>query len=95
VARSFKRKLRLQKNRRRLCDLTVPIAKSWVNYIFLVLTGALNDVDTVARHRRPLALWLPPQAAQMEPGAVQRPRDRAVLIARYSGDQNRPIACHA
>ena len=34
-------------------NITVPIAENWINYIFLVLTGSLNGVDTVARHRRP------------------------------------------
>jgi hypothetical protein len=30
----------------------------------------------------------------MEPGALQRLRDRAALIACHSGDENRSIACH-
>jgi hypothetical protein len=34
------------------------------------------------------------QAAQMEPGALQRLRDRAALIACHSADENRSIVCH-
>jgi hypothetical protein len=30
----------------------------------------------------------------MESGALQRLRDRATLIARHSGDENRSMACH-
>src|SRR6266700_1511825 len=61
----------------------------------LVIQIALDDVDAIARQRRrPLAVWLARQAAQMEPGALQRLRDRAALIACHSGDENRSIACH-
>jgi hypothetical protein len=31
----------------------------------------------------------------MEPGALQRLRDRAALIACHSGDENRSIARHS
>jgi len=49
----------------------------------------------MARHRRrPFAVRLARQAAQIEPGALQRLRDRAALIACHSGDENRSIACH-
>src|ERR1700736_5765996 len=62
----------------------------------LVIQIALDDVDAVARQRRsPLAVRLARQAAQMEPGAMQRPRDRAALLACYSGDENRSIAGHS
>src|SRR5438477_8259841 len=61
----------------------------------LVIQIALDDVDAVARQRgRPLAVRLARQAAQMEPGALERLRDRAALIACHSGDENRSIACH-
>ncbi len=61
----------------------------------LVIEIALDDVDAMARQRhRPLAVRLARQAAQMEPGALQRLRDRAALIACRSGDENRSIACH-
>ena len=30
----------------------------------------------------------------MEPGALQRLRDRAALIACHPGDENRSIVCH-
>src|SRR5690348_2361855 len=60
-----------------------------------VIEIALDDVDAMARHRRrPLAARLARQAAQMEPGALQRLRDRAALIACHSGDENRSIARH-
>src|SRR6516164_10570864 len=62
----------------------------------LVIEIALDDVDTLARQRhRPLAVRRPRQAAQMEPGALQRLRDRAALIACHSGDENRSIVCHS
>src|SRR4029077_12016813 len=55
----------------------------------LVIEIALDDVDAAARERRrPLALRLARQAAQTEPAALQRLRDRAALIARHSGDEN-------
>src|SRR5437867_2383095 len=61
----------------------------------LVIEIALDDVDAVARQRRrPLALGLARQAAQTEPAALQRLRDRATLIACYPGDENRSIARH-
>src|SRR5271167_769207 len=61
----------------------------------LVIEIALNDVDAIARQRRrPLAIWLARQAAQVEPGALQRLRDRAALIACHSGDENRSIVFH-
>src|SRR5579863_3174974 len=61
----------------------------------LVIQIALDDFDALARQRRrPLAVRLARQAAQMEPAALQRPRDRAALIAGYSGDENRSIARH-
>src|SRR5690349_23651887 len=60
-----------------------------------VIEIALDDVDAVARQRRrPLAVRLARQAAQREPTALQRPRDRAALVARHSGDENRAIARH-
>jgi hypothetical protein len=53
------------------------------------------DVDAVARQRRRLlAFRLARQAAQREPGALQRLRDRAALIACHSGDENRAIVRH-
>src|ERR1700688_5180204 len=61
----------------------------------LVIEIALDDVDAVARQRRrPLAVRHPRQAAQIEPGALQCPRDRAALLACDSGDENRSIARH-
>jgi hypothetical protein len=62
----------------------------------LVIEIALDDVDdAVARQRRRLlALRLARQAAQTEPAALQRLRDRAALIACHSGDENRSIARH-
>ena len=43
----------------------------------LVIEIALDDVDAVARQRRrPFAIRLARQAAQMEPGALQRMRPR-------------------
>src|SRR5260370_15579123 len=61
----------------------------------LVIEIALDDVDAVARQRRhPPAVGVARQAAQMEPGALQRARDRAALMACYSGDENRSIAGH-
>src|SRR6266852_8894357 len=62
----------------------------------LVIQIALDDVDAVARQRRrPLAVRLARQAAQMERAALQRLRDRAALMACHSGDENRSIARHA
>jgi hypothetical protein len=40
------------------------------------------------QRRRPLAIRLSRQTAQMELGALQRLRDRAALIACHSGDEN-------
>ena len=61
----------------------------------LVIEIALDDVDALTRQRRrPLAVRLARQAAQIEPGALERPRNRAALIACHSGDENRSIACH-
>ena len=61
----------------------------------LVIEIALDDVDAVARQRRRLlALRLARQAAQTEPAALQRLRDRAALMACHSGDENRSIARH-
>src|ERR1700683_3695706 len=61
----------------------------------LLIEIDLDHVDALARRRRrPLAVRLARQAAQMEPGALQRLRDRAALIACHSGDENRSIACH-
>src|SRR5438132_8137936 len=58
----------------------------------LVIEIALDDVDAVARQRRRvLAIRLARQAAQMEPGAAQRLRDRTALMAGHSGDENRSI----
>src|SRR5947209_8674252 len=60
-----------------------------------VIEIALDDFDAVARQRRrPLAVRLAREAAQMEPGALQRVRDRAALMACHSGDENRSIAGH-
>jgi hypothetical protein len=50
--------------------------------------------STPCQRRRPLAVRRARQAAQIEPGALQRPRDRAALIACHSGDENRSIARH-
>ena len=62
----------------------------------LVIEIALDDVDALARQRRrPLAFRHARQAAQMEPCALQRLRDRAALIACHSGDENRSIARHS
>src|SRR5437879_9465985 len=48
----------------------------------LVIQIALDDVDAVTRQgRRPLAVRLARQAAQMESGALQRLRYRAALLA--------------
>src|SRR5260221_3764449 len=61
----------------------------------LVIEIALDDVDALARQRRrPLALRLARQPAQMEPAALQRLCDRAALIACHSGDENRSIVGH-
>jgi hypothetical protein len=61
----------------------------------LVIEIALDDVDAIAgQRRRPLAVRVARQAAQMEPGALQSLRDRAALIACHSGDENRSLACH-
>src|SRR4029077_8948129 len=61
----------------------------------LVIEIALDEVDAAARQRRrPLAVRLARQAAQTEPAALQRLRDRAALIACYSGDENRSIVRH-
>ena len=61
----------------------------------LVIEIALDDVDAVARQRRrPLAVRLARQAAQMESGAPQRLRDRAALIACHSGYENRSLVRH-
>src|SRR6266404_6700188 len=58
----------------------------------LVIEIALDDFDAVARQRRrPLALRLACEATQTEPAALQCLRDRATLIACYSGDENRSI----
>src|SRR5258707_10496071 len=60
-----------------------------------VIEIALDNVDALARQRRgPLAVRLARHAAQTESGALQRLRDRAALIACYSGDENRSIARH-
>src|SRR5579862_5273269 len=54
----------------------------------LVIEIALDDVDAMALHRRrPLAARRTRQAAQMEPGALQRLRDRGALFASHSGDE--------
>src|SRR5882724_4634011 len=61
----------------------------------LVIEIALDDVDAVARQRRrPLAVRVARQAAQMESGALQSLRDRAALLACHSGDEYRSIALH-
>src|SRR5438093_8251678 len=61
----------------------------------LVIEIALYDVDTLARQRRrPLAIRAARQAAQIEPSALQRLRDRATLIACHSGNENRSTARH-
>src|SRR5258706_250258 len=58
----------------------------------LVIEIALDDVDAEARQRhRPLAVRRARQAAQMEPSALQRMRDRAALMACDSGNENRSI----
>ena len=49
----------------------------------------------LARERRCRpAVRLARQTAQIEPGARERPRNRATLLACHSGDENRSIACH-
>ena len=61
----------------------------------LVIEIALDDVDPLARQRSsPFAVRLARQAAQMEPTALERLRDRAALIACHSGNENRSIVCH-
>ena len=61
----------------------------------LVIEIALDDVDAVARQRRRLlALRVARQAAQTEAAALQRPRDRAALVAGHSGNENRSIVRH-
>src|ERR1700674_22377 len=56
----------------------------------LVIKIALDDVDALTRQRRRLlASRLARQAAQIEPGALERPRNRAALLACHSGDENR------
>jgi hypothetical protein len=61
----------------------------------LVIEIALDDVDALACQRRgALAVRLARQTAQTEPGALQRLRDRAALLACHSGDENRSIVCH-
>ena len=61
----------------------------------LVIEIALDEFYALARQRRrPLAVRLARQTAQMEPGALERLRDRAALIACHSCDENRSIACH-
>src|SRR5260221_8300353 len=58
----------------------------------LVIEIALDDADALARQpRRPLALRLARHAAQTEPAALERPRDRAALMARHARDENRAI----
>jgi len=60
-----------------------------------VIEIALDDLDAVTRQcRRLLALRLARQAAQTEPAAPQRLRDRAALMACHSGDENRSIVRH-
>src|SRR6516165_8738782 len=54
----------------------------------LVIEIALDDVNALARQRScPVAVRRSREAAQIEPGAPQRLRDRAVLVARDSGDE--------
>jgi hypothetical protein len=51
-----------------------------------------DDVHALARkRRRPLAVRLARQAAQIESGTMQRPGNRAALIACNSCDENRSI----
>src|SRR5258706_4274873 len=60
-----------------------------------VIEVALDDVDALFRERRrPLAVRLARQAAQMEPGVLQRVRDRAVLMSCHSRDVNRSSSRH-
>src|SRR5882672_7423786 len=62
----------------------------------LVIEIALDDVDAVARQRRRrLALRLARHAAQTEPAALERPRDRAALMAGHARDENRAIGRRA
>jgi hypothetical protein len=62
----------------------------------LLIEIALDDFDALAcQRRRPLAVRLSRQAAQTEPGALQRLRYGAALIACRSGDENRSIVCHS
>ena len=61
-----------------------------------VIQIALDDVDALPRHRRrPLAVRLARETAQVEATASQRLRDCPALIACHSGDENRSIACHS
>src|SRR5439155_4350084 len=57
----------------------------------LVIEIAFDDIDVDAaarQRRRPLAVRLARQAAQMKPLTLQRLRDRAALMAGHSGDEN-------
>src|SRR4029077_4853313 len=61
----------------------------------LVIEITLDDFDALVRQRRcRLTVRLARQTAQIKPGALARPRHRAALLACYSGDENRSIACH-
>ena len=56
----------------------------------------MDDVDTLARQRRrPLAVRLARQTAQIEPDPLQRVGDRAALFARHSRNENRPTVRHS
>src|SRR5258705_4987880 len=58
----------------------------------LVIKVAFDDLDALARQRRRrLALRLARHAAQTESAALERPRDRAALMAGHARDQNRSI----
>src|SRR6516162_1980565 len=62
----------------------------------LVIEIALDDIDALAcQRRRPLAVRLSRQAAQMETGALQRLRYGAALITCHSGDENRSVVFHS
>src|SRR5258707_8607349 len=61
----------------------------------LVIEITLDDFDALVRQRRcRLTSGLARQPAQIKPGALERPRNRAALIACHPGDENRSIACH-
>src|SRR2546430_10038381 len=53
------------------------------------------DTGLARQRRRPLALRLARHAAQTESAALERPRDRAALMAGHAGNENRAIGRRA